>query len=59
MLGGSLTLWGQNPKPEGRSPKEIRSPKLKTASEPICPSDFGLRVSFGSRISTFGFMTPQ
>ena len=23
------------------------------------PSDFGLRASFGSRISTFGFITPQ
>jgi hypothetical protein len=54
---------GRNPKPEGRRPKEIRSPK----PEPADPcnrlaahrikrfSDFGFRPSFGFRFSTFGF----
>jgi hypothetical protein len=54
---------GLNPKPEGRRPKEIRSPK----PEPRGPcnqlavhrlkrfSDFEFRLSFGFRFSTFGF----
>jgi len=46
-------------KPEARKKSEIRSPKRRTARELVCPSDFGLLASFGSRISTFGFMLPQ
>src|ERR1039457_5860875 len=39
-------------KPEARKKSEIRSPKRRTARVPVCPSDFGLRVSFGSRTPT-------
>jgi hypothetical protein len=51
----------QSPKPEGRIPKSRKAgrnpkPECRTARELICPSDFELRASFGSRISTFGFM---
>ena len=53
---------GLNPKPEGRRPKEIRSPKPEPAD--TCNrlaahrikrfSDFEFRPSFGFRVSTFG-----
>src|SRR6267378_1844453 len=55
----------ENPKPEGRNPKEIRSPSSgepsllpahgKFGDCPATHSDLGIRVSFGLRISAFGF----
>ena len=62
LLRAFLQLSGdkaRSPKAETRKKSEIRSPKRKTAREPVCPSDFGFRASFGSRISTFGFMLLQ
>src|ERR1035437_2426544 len=45
--------------PEGRRPKETQRPKpeLRSAAQPRIElfSDFGLRSSFGSRVSAFGF----
>src|ERR1035437_1756481 len=41
-----------NPKPEGRNPNV----ESKTWHKPVWHSDFGLRASFGFRISRFGFM---
>jgi len=58
----------RNPKPETRMPKEIRNPKSepprsrRVRSVPHGAtrrlSDFGLRVSFGFRVSDFGFDPP-
>jgi len=41
----------RNPKSEGNPKSESRKPNLR------CPrfSDFGIRISFGFRISDFGF----
>jgi hypothetical protein len=53
-------VWGvmAKPKSEGRDPKQIRGQKF----EPVTGAarvrlGFGFRVSFGSRISSFGFAT--
>jgi len=44
-----------NPKAEGRSQKEVRSPKSEAQSPtPAVHSDFGFRPSFGLRTSDFG-----
>src|ERR1035437_10015926 len=53
----------QNPKPEGRRPKERRRPKPESAdpSNRLAAhrlklfSDFDFRLSFGLRVSAFGF----
>ena len=49
---------GANPKAEGRRPKEGRNPKAEARTAlglGFRPSDFGLRPSFGLRVSAFGF----
>src|SRR6185503_145427 len=47
---------GSIPKSECRRPKEIRIPKPEPPSTVRgFPSDFGLRISFGFRVSDFGF----
>jgi len=43
----------QNPKPETRDPKEIRTPKFEVMS--FGHSGFGLRTSFGFQVSGFGY----
>jgi|SRR5208282_448310 len=48
-----LTLWGQSPKTEGRSPKEIRNPKSETQNSSGAGLSFGFRVSGFFRISDF------
>jgi hypothetical protein len=52
----ALTAF-RNPKSEIRSPKEIRNPKPERGCLLSFCSDFGLRPSFGLRISDFGFLT--
>jgi hypothetical protein len=49
-LSFSLTLWGQSPKPKAEA---------RNAERLVSRFVFGFRASFGSRISTFGFMLPQ
>ena len=44
----------RNPKSEGSPKSEIRVAEL-CASGKCQPSDFGFRISFGLRISAFGF----
>jgi len=56
---------GQNPKSEGRNPKEGRRPNAERNRQEVRASnsssrtsgfsDFGFRISFGLRISAFGF----
>jgi hypothetical protein len=51
-----------NPKSEIRNPKEYRKPspeRGKSEASNADPSDFGLRISFGSRPSDFGPSHPQ
>jgi hypothetical protein len=51
-----------NPRPEGRRPKEPRNPKPeRTPPQPPAsqPSDFGPRTSFGLRTSDFGLVHRQ
>ena len=55
-LSFSLTLWGQNPKPEGRSPKEIRNPKPETQNCSCAGLSFGFRASGFFRISDTDFV---
>src|SRR2546426_617971 len=44
----------QNPKPEGRNPKEIRNPNSRrSAGDWLRISDFGFPSAFGFRISDF------
>jgi hypothetical protein len=53
-----LACRRRNPKSEARNPKEIRNPKSEKArlgQDVASDSDFGLRISFGFRISGFGF----
>ena len=46
--------------PKPRNPKEIRSPKLEIIfALDSASSDFGVRHSFGFRISEFGFYLPE
>src|SRR5881628_565284 len=50
------------PKSEIRNPKEARNPNAeirRQAPGPLWPlvSDFGLRISFGFRLSDFGFVS--
>jgi len=45
----------ENPKVETRRPKEIRNPNIPaTANVFESYSDFGIRASFGLRVSAFG-----
>jgi protein O-mannosyl-transferase len=44
-----------NPKTEIRNPKETRTPNSEKENPPGANSGFGLRTSFGFRISDFGF----
>jgi hypothetical protein len=46
----------RNPKSEIRGPKEIRNPKPEGGRLLTLLSDFGLRPSFGFRVSDFGFL---
>ncbi len=49
--------YGGNPKPEIRNPKETRNPRSEIRRDANGPtSDFGIRASFGFRISAFGFI---
>jgi len=64
----------RNPKSEIRNPKEARNPKaefeqqccaehmeistVENSEALFWVSDFGLRISFGFRISDFGFWVP-
>jgi hypothetical protein len=48
------------PKPEGRNPKEFRSSKTEVIfGMAALGSEFGIRASFGFRISGFGFIDGQ
>src|SRR5450830_307167 len=49
-LSFSLTLWGQNPKPEGRRPK---SRKAGRNPKPETQNGSGAGLSFGFRASGF------
>ena len=47
---------GRNPKPEGRKNSEFRIPNSENAAGVSAGhSDFGIWISFGFRISDFGF----
>ena len=50
-------VWGGNPKPESRGPKETRNPKLECPTMPATkqPPPFGVRISTFLRVSDFGF----
>jgi len=42
-------------KTEIRNPKEVRNPKSEISNRPVSASAFDVRISFGIRISDFGF----
>jgi len=45
-----------NPKAENRKPKTEPSPKIEIQKSPATDSRFEFRISFGPRISAFGFL---
>jgi len=57
VTGGRRQGMGENPNAECRMPKQIRNPNTETSDQRCSNSDFGLRASFGLRISDFGFLT--